>query len=173
MLLYFLLCTFWQYISIHWYPLYLSLMSKVEVLSFFWLNKCLILKISSILLKKKGARLSTEKQPIKIISFKGENNGYLIYLWSDEAFKGTWSNKTLDKWRLEITLTVPLNSLLFYFSWLLRFSNINEDAPYKKGNEILRLFMKRKLMLRAKTWRKNRKHYLLKDDSTEEPKLIQ
>ena len=113
MLLYFLLCTFWQYISIHWNPLYLSLMSKVEVLSF---NKCLILKMSSILLKKKAQDYQQRNNQLKLSVLKEK----IMDIWFiyDQTklltFKGTWSNKTLDKWRLEITFTVPLNSLLFY-----------------------------------------------------------
>ena len=52
--------------------------NQVEDIVVFYLKKCLILKTSSIFLKQECARLLREKQQMKIINFKRENDGYLI-----------------------------------------------------------------------------------------------
>ena len=51
---------------------------------------------------------------------KKQKHGYLIYTWSDKAFKGAVVNRTLPFLHggsLEITLTVPLKQIWVRNSW--------------------------------------------------------
>ena len=65
------------------------------------------------------------KPQLKNISFKNYKHWYLIHTWSDEAFKDTVVNLTLQSLHgesLEITLTVPLirsrNKSMYNFKFL-------------------------------------------------------
>ena len=52
----------------------------------------------------------SEKPKLKLSSLNKQNNWYLIYSYTDKAFKGTVVNHTLPSLvggSLEITLTVP------------------------------------------------------------------
>ena len=58
-----------------------------------------------------------QKSQMKINSLKKLEHGCLIYTWSDKAFKNSIVNRTLlslQEGSLEITLTVPLISGIFF-----------------------------------------------------------
>ena len=79
-----------------------------KMTSFFWHEKCLFLWVSPMLLINK-----TQK------------HWYIIYTWSDKAFMGTVVNRALPSFQrgsLEITLTVPYNTLLSKLYYKQRFS---------------------------------------------------
>ena len=64
-----------------------------------------------------------EKPQFKTICFQNYEHGYLIHTWSDKALKGTVVSRALPclKWgSLEITLTVPLQSLYSLFTFPLQ-----------------------------------------------------
>jgi len=67
-----------------------------------------------------------EKLQLKIILFSNYNHGYLIYTWSDKAFKDTVVSRTFPSSQGEILENAPVqsfyskNSKMFVKKWFYR-----------------------------------------------------